>query len=83
LGVVGGVAQIKKPDSYIEAVIGDLETLDPAWHYDTSSATAIFNIYETWSSTMGASVDKFVPMLAESWTVSPMAAPIPSRFVRA
>jgi peptide/nickel transport system substrate-binding protein len=70
-GVVGGVAQIKNPDSYIEAVIGDLETLDPAWHYDTSSATAIFNIYETLVFYDGASVDKFVPMLAESWTVSP------------
>jgi peptide/nickel transport system substrate-binding protein len=70
-GVVGGVAQIKNPDSYIEATIGDLETLDPAWHYDTSSATAIFNIYETLVFYDGASVDKFVPMLAESWTVSP------------
>jgi peptide/nickel transport system substrate-binding protein len=70
-GVVGGVAQIKNPDSYIEAVIGDLETLDPAWHYDTSSATAIFNIYDTLVFYDGEHVDKFVPMLAESWTISP------------
>lgn len=72
LGVTSGVAQqIKNPDTYIEATIGDLETLDPAWHYDTSSATAIFNIYETLIFYDGEAIDKFVPMLAESWTVSP------------
>lgn len=71
LGVTIGVAQIKNPDTYIEAVIGDLETLDPAWHYDTASATAIFNIYETLVFYDGEAIDKFVPMLAESWTVSP------------
>ncbi len=65
-GVASGVAQIKNPDTYIEAVIGDLETLDPAWHYDTSSATAIFNIYETLIFYDGEAIDKFVPVLAES-----------------
>jgi peptide/nickel transport system substrate-binding protein len=70
-GVASGVAQIKNPDTYIEATIGDLETLDPAWHYDTSSATAIFNTYDTLIFYDGEAIDKFVPVLAESWTVSP------------
>lgn len=71
LGVVSGLAQIKNPDTYIEATIGDLQSLDPAWHYDTASATAIFNIYETLIFYDGEAIDKFVPVLAESWTVSP------------
>ena len=72
-GVVGLVAwpQIKNPDTLIEVTIGDLETLDPAWHYDTASATAIFNIYETLVFYDREHVDKFIPLLAESWTVSP------------
>jgi hypothetical protein len=39
-GVTSGLAQgqIKNPDTVIVATIGDLETLDPAWHYDTASA---------------------------------------------
>ncbi len=68
LGVTSGLAQqqIPNPDTYIEATIGDLETLDPAWHYDTASATAIFNIYETLIFYDGEAIDKFVPVLAES-----------------
>lgn len=54
----------------IVATIGDLETLDPAWAYDTASATAIFNIYATLIFYQGEYVDKFVPMLATSWEIS-------------
>lgn len=72
VGVAGliGLPQIKNPDTMVVVTIGDLETLDPAWHYDTASATAIFNIYETLVFYDGASTDKFVPMLATAWTVS-------------
>ncbi|MEM1991199.1 MAG: hypothetical protein QXO76_08585 [Thermoproteota archaeon] len=38
---------IKNPDTIIEATIGEPETLDPAWAYDTASGEVIFNIYET------------------------------------
>lgn len=67
---IGAWAQVPNPDTYIVATIGDLETLDPAWHYDTASATAIFNIYETLVFYEGEHVDKFVPRLATSWEVS-------------
>jgi len=67
---VVGWAQVPNPDTYIVATIGDLETLDPAWAYDTASATAIFNIYETLVFYEGEHIDKFIPLLAESWTVS-------------
>lgn len=72
LGLVGfwGLAQVPNPDTMIVATIGDLETLDPAWAYDTASGTAIFNIYETLIFYDGEHVDKFVPMLATSWEIS-------------
>ncbi|MGB9861671.1 MAG: ABC transporter substrate-binding protein, partial [Candidatus Bipolaricaulaceae bacterium] len=69
LGVFGW-AQIPNPDTMIVATIGDLETLDPAWAYDTASGTAIFNIYETLIFFEGEYVDRFVPMLATSWEIS-------------
>ncbi len=70
-GVTSGLAQIKNPDTYIYGSIGDLETLDPAWHYDTSSATAIFNMYDSLIFYKREKIDEFEPALAESWTVSP------------
>ena len=72
VGVAGLMAwpQVKNPDTMVVVTIGDLETLDPAWHYDTASATAIFNIYETLVFYDGEHIDKFIPLLAESWTVS-------------
>ncbi len=57
-------AEVKNPDTLIIATIGDLETLDPAWHYDTASATAIFNVYETLIFYDREKIDKFVPLLA-------------------
>mgnify|MGYP001073866377 CR=1 FL=1 len=69
MGVIGW-AQIPSPDTYIEAWIGDMQSLDPAWHYDTASATVIFNVYETLVFYDGEHIDKFVPMLAKSWEVS-------------
>ncbi len=72
MGLVGamGWAQVPNPDTMIVATIGDLETLDPAWAYDTASAEAIFNIYETLIFYEGEHVDKFVPMLATAWEIS-------------
>jgi peptide/nickel transport system substrate-binding protein len=66
-----GQAQIKNPDTYIYGSIGDLETLDPAWHYDTASATAIFNMYDSLIFYKREKSDEFEPALAESWAVSP------------
>ncbi|GBC69281.1 putative D,D-dipeptide-binding periplasmic protein DdpA [archaeon HR01] len=38
--------QVKNPNTLVIATIGDVESLDPAWAYDTASAEAIFNVYE-------------------------------------
>jgi peptide/nickel transport system substrate-binding protein len=63
-------SQIHNPDTLIVANTQDLKTLDPAWAYDTASRAAIFNIYETLVFYDGESVDRFIPLLATSWTVS-------------
>ena len=72
IGVVSilSYSQIPNPDTLIVAAVGDLDTLDPAWAYDTASCGAIFNIYETLVFYDGEYVDQFIPLLAESWTVS-------------
>lgn len=47
-----------------------IDTLDPALAYDTASGELIQNTYETLVFYDGEATDKFVPQLAESWTVS-------------
>jgi peptide/nickel transport system substrate-binding protein len=59
------VASIKNPDTIIEATIGEPETLDPAWAYDTASGEVIFNIYDTLIFFDREKVDAFVPKIAE------------------
>ncbi|MEM2098451.1 MAG: ABC transporter substrate-binding protein [Candidatus Bathyarchaeia archaeon] len=56
---------VKNPDTIIEATIGEPETLDPAWAYDTASGEAIFNIYDTLIFFDREKIDAFVPKVAE------------------
>lgn len=58
------------PGTFVQATFGEPETLDPALGYDTASNEIIQNIYESLVSYDGTHMDRFVPMLAESWTVS-------------
>src|SRR5256712_12218058 len=63
-----GVAQgqaVKNPDTLIIQSFGDPQSLDPAYEYDTtSSATIVWNIYETLIFFSGARTDLYEPMLA-------------------
>lgn len=53
------------PSPFVYAVSElNVETLDPALAYDTTSRAIIFNVYETLVFFDGESTDKFVPMLA-------------------
>jgi peptide/nickel transport system substrate-binding protein len=54
----------KNPGTMIVATIGEPETLDPAWAYDTASGEVIFNIYNTLIFFDREHVDKFVPVIA-------------------
>ncbi len=61
---VVSTAEVKNPDTLIVADIGTVDSLDPAWAYDTASGARIFNIYETLITFKGGSTDEFVPLLA-------------------
>jgi len=67
----GGGGEIKNPDTFIYATIGGIDSLDPAYSYDTASGEAQQCIYETLIFFDGESTTEFVPMLATEWTVSP------------
>jgi ABC-type transport system substrate-binding protein len=58
------------PDTITVASTGDPLVLDPAACYDTASGQVLQNIYETLVFYDDIKTDTFVPMLAESYSVS-------------
>ncbi len=61
--VPGG--EIKNPDAFVNVGIADfVESLDPAWHYDTGSGTILLNVYDTLIYFDGEKTDAFKPVLA-------------------
>jgi len=58
-------AGIRNPNIFVQADIGDVDTLDPVHAYDTASGQVIFNVYENLIAYDGPTVGKFVPLLAE------------------
>ena len=69
----GGEAQpeIKNPDNFIFATIGSIDSLDPAYAYDSASGEIITHVYETLLFFKGESTTEFDPILATEWTISP------------
>ncbi len=55
---------VKNPDTIIEVVPSDINTLDPHFAYDTASNEVIYNVYENLIAYKGESVKEFVPLLA-------------------
>jgi len=66
----GAGGEIKNPDTFIMATIGDIDSLDPAYSYDTASGESQQCIYETLINFDGESTTEFVPVLATEWTIS-------------
>ena len=66
----GPAREIKNPGTFIEATIGDPDTLDPAAAYDTASGEAIELVLEPLIYYDRESTTKFVPILATEWKVS-------------
>jgi len=62
--------EIKNPDTFIQADIGDPDTLDPSAMYDTASGQCIELVLETLIRFDGESTTKFKADLATEWTVS-------------
>lgn len=58
------------PNTFVHVTFGDSDTLDPALAYDTASAHAIRQVYDTlvWFNREDAT--SFVPLLADSWEIS-------------
>ncbi|MGA8849292.1 MAG: ABC transporter substrate-binding protein [Dehalococcoidia bacterium] len=61
---------LKNPNDFVQQTIGDIQTLDPAWCYDTASGEQIQYIYETLLFCDGTKTDTFVPVLATEWNAS-------------
>lgn len=57
----------KNENVYVAASIGEPETLDPAWTYETSGSAIETNVYEGLVWFERERNDVFVPLLATSW----------------
>jgi len=58
-------AEVKNPDTYVYVGIADfIDSLDPAWHYDTGSGTILLNVYDPLIYFDGEKTDAFKPVLA-------------------
>ncbi len=58
------------PDTLVVATIGDVDTLDPAWNYESAGDEIIMNVYDQLVTYDGANATKFVPSLATKWEIS-------------
>jgi peptide/nickel transport system substrate-binding protein len=68
-GGVGVSIPYKNDGDFVQETIGGLNSLDPAWAYDTASGEQIQYMYDTLLFYDGDKTDQFVPMLATNWTV--------------
>jgi len=57
-------------DTFVYVTIGEPESLDPAWTYETTGAMLEANFYDSLLFFDREKADAFVPALAESWEVS-------------
>ncbi|MBN1177934.1 MAG: hypothetical protein JXD18_01900, partial [Anaerolineae bacterium] len=55
---------------YFVAASEGIDTLDPAWNYESEGDAAILNVYEQLVTYNGADATSFVPALAEDWDIS-------------
>jgi peptide/nickel transport system substrate-binding protein len=67
----GTTIPYKNDGIFVQETIGDIDTLDPAWAYDTASGEQIQYMYEGLIGYDGASTDKFVGLMADTWTAAP------------
>ena len=57
-------------DTFVDVTIGEPESLDPAWTYETTGSMIELNIYDGLIYFDREKPDAFVPNLAEGWEVS-------------
>jgi peptide/nickel transport system substrate-binding protein len=59
-------AQGNPPDTFVYAITGDVDSLDPDWAFDAISQEIQFQVYETLVFFKGSRVDMFKPKLADN-----------------
>lgn len=57
-------AAVKNPDTVIVATIGEADTLDPHFAYDTASGEVLFNTYDCLIQYKGESIKEFEPRIS-------------------
>jgi peptide/nickel transport system substrate-binding protein len=62
--------EFKNADTYTVVTIGDPETLDPAWTYETAGSGIETNIYEGLVFWNRETTDEYIPALATDWTIN-------------
>ncbi|MEA3345690.1 MAG: ABC transporter substrate-binding protein [Chloroflexota bacterium] len=67
---LGKSEEASNPDTMIVTTIGEQETCDPAWMYDTASSEVILQTYDPLIFMKRERYDEFVPAIAESWEIS-------------
>ncbi len=60
----GDPTAVKNPDTYTYVTISDLDSLDPAWSYDTASHVVILNVYDPLLKYKGSSTEELEPVIA-------------------
>ena len=68
--------EAKDPDTFIFTTIGEPETFDPAYMYDTASSGALMQMYDPLIFMDREDYSNFVPAVAESWEISEDGATI-------
>ena len=63
----GGGIPYENDGIFVFETIGDIDSLDPAWIYDTASSMQVGLIYEQLVYYDGNSTDTFQPLLATAW----------------
>jgi peptide/nickel transport system substrate-binding protein len=64
----GGFAS-SDPSTLVYATIGDNDTLDPAWNYESAGDAIILNVYDQLVTYNGPDATTFVPSLATEWDI--------------
>jgi peptide/nickel transport system substrate-binding protein len=62
--------EMKNPDTYVVATIGEPETLDPAWTYETAGSAIENNVYEGMVWFNREDTGSFVGVLATDWSTN-------------
>lgn len=68
-GDVSTPIPLHNPGDFVQQTIGDVDSLDPAWGYDSASGEQVMYLYDVLLNYDGESTTTFIPGLSTNWTV--------------